>query len=47
MNCWECDHCVPIGEGDHICDETLELVLSGYNPTEHFGSCRREGNHDE
>nr|DAZ13268.1 MAG TPA: hypothetical protein [Caudoviricetes sp.] len=32
--CETCDHCIPIGEGDHICDETgiPVFVIEDYEP---------------
>lgn len=40
-SCFGCDCCLPIGEGDHLCDEIMEIVLCDYEPTEHFGGCVR------
>lgn len=39
--CEECINCIPLGEGDHLCDEspTMELVMEGYVPTEEYGWC--------
>lgn len=31
-----CPNCQYIGEGDSICDETMEIVLSDWQPTEAF-----------
>ena len=40
-NCLECNNCIPIGEGDHICDKGSVpfIVLDDYCPTEFFGAC--------
>ncbi len=38
-NCLECDECLPIGEGDHFCNEVMNLVLEDYQPTIHYGGC--------
>ncbi len=38
--CSDCDHCLPIGEGDFICDEHPgSLVLEDYGPGEDFLIC--------
>lgn len=31
-----CPHCQYIGEGDSWCDEIHEIVLSDWEPTEHY-----------
>ena len=31
-----CDHCQYIGEGDSWCDDTGKIVLSDWEPTEHY-----------
>jgi len=44
LECEYCDHCLPIGEGDHICDknEVPVIVLSKYVPTEDYLYCKRK-----
>ncbi len=39
--CEYCSYCVPIGEGDHICDaeDMPKLVMSDYEPTEDYLCC--------
>ena len=37
--CLNCANCIPIGEGDHLCDELMELVLEDYTPTDKFYGC--------
>lgn len=37
-NCFECDNCIPIGEGDHWCD-IAGLVIVDYEPSKCFGQC--------
>lgn len=32
----KCPHCQYIGEGDSWCDELHEIVLSDWEPTEHY-----------
>lgn len=32
----KCPHCQYIGEGDSWCDEIHEIVLSDWEPTEHY-----------
>ena len=31
-----CPHCEYIGDGDCYCDEIMEIVLSDWEPTEHY-----------
>lgn len=38
-SCMTCTNCIPIGEGDHICDMTNDLVLVEYEPSEDYFSC--------
>lgn len=38
-DCTLCESCIPIGEGDHICDENMELVLDEYAPTDSYYWC--------
>mgnify|MGYP000350942446 FL=1 len=44
LECEYCDHCLPIGEGDHICDKNEDpvIVLSKYVPTEDYLYCKRK-----
>jgi hypothetical protein len=44
LECEYCDHCLPIGEGDHICDKNgvPVIVLSKYVPTEDYLYCKRK-----
>ena len=39
-NCWECPHCLPIGEGDHWCDKTEKIVIVEYIPSDYFCYCK-------
>lgn len=40
--CECCSYCIPIGEGDHICDAKgmPKMVLTDYAPAEHYLWCR-------
>lgn len=40
-SCLVCSNCIPIGEGDHICNECGEpvVVLSEYEPTDDYLKC--------
>lgn len=38
-SCIDCEHCLPIGEGDHWCDEELEIVIEDYVPNEKYLCC--------
>lgn len=39
--CEYCMNCIPIGEGDHICNECKEpkMVISDYVPTDEYMAC--------
>ena len=43
-SCMTCMNCIPIGEGDHICDEAEDsddvLVLEDYTPAEAYMWCK-------
>lgn len=38
--CESCENCLPIGEGDHLCDSHMVIVISGYEPTEDYMLCK-------
>lgn len=38
-HCMNCEHCLPIGEGDHLCDEKMKIVLEDYTPNENYLCC--------
>lgn len=40
INCLNCNHCIYIGEGDHICDMTNDIVTDDWQPTEDFYQCK-------
>ena len=35
-----CDCCLYIGEGDFLCDEHMEIVVSDWVPTENYQMCQ-------
>lgn len=39
INCFNCTHCLYIGEGDHICDMTYEIVIEDWTPAEDYYKC--------
>lgn len=39
INCFFCNCCTYIGEGDHICDMNNEIVVSDWEPTDKFYQC--------
>ena len=45
MKCENCDECVYVGEGDSLCMERQEIVLTDFGaPTDNYLCCReREG----
>lgn len=38
-NCYNCGHCVYIGEGDYICDMSHGIVMEDWIPADDFYSC--------
>lgn len=40
-NCLTCSNCIPIGEGDYVCNECGEpvIVISDYAPTDDYLKC--------
>lgn len=38
-NCGTCDHCVYLGEGDHMCDLDNEIVINEWEPTDEYYHC--------
>lgn len=42
IGCEFCSNCIPIGEGDHICDgyDVPKMVISDYMPTDEYLVCR-------
>lgn len=38
-NCFDCDNCQYIGEGDHICDVHHVGVICEWEPTDEFYHC--------
>lgn len=41
-DCFTCDSCIYVGEGDHWCDETHEIVIEDFIPNENYLCCLRE-----
>lgn len=39
-NCYNCNHCQYIGEGDCICDMSNDIVIADWEPSEDFNSCK-------
>lgn len=38
--CETCANCLPIGEGDHICDVSIPvMVIESYAPTDDYYCC--------
>lgn len=40
--CFECEKCLYIGEGTHVCEDNYEVVLDEWEPTENFAQCEEE-----
>ena len=36
-----CDNCIYIGEGDFVCEELQEIVVSDWQPTDEYIGCER------
>lgn len=43
QNCFYCGKCTYIGEGDYICEDSTEVVIGDWQPTENFYSCKGKG----
>ena len=41
-DCLYCESCLPIGEGDHFCDEENVIVIEDYVPNENYCCCMKE-----
>lgn len=41
-DCFTCNECIPIGEGDRICGVDNSLIIDEYAPTEHYCWCENE-----
>lgn len=39
VTCFDCANCMYIGEGDHICDVDMTLVVDEWDPTDEFYHC--------
>ncbi len=39
-DCFNCSHCIYIGEGDHICDMSNDVIVEDWEPTEDFFQCK-------
>ena len=44
--CEQCEECIAIGEGDHICMEHEVMVIEGYEPTDNYVFCQKDGEQD-
>lgn len=42
-DCLYCASCIPIGGGDHFCDEELVIVIEDYTPNENYCCCQKGG----
>ena len=42
VSCENCANCLPIGEGNHFCDECMELVIVEYEPSDAYLACHGE-----
>ncbi|MDD4188140.1 MAG: hypothetical protein PHX04_05245 [Bacilli bacterium] len=43
-NCFNCDNCLYIGEGDYICEamEKPVIVITEYQPYKYFNFCKKK-----
>lgn len=39
-NCFYCENCIYLSEGDYLCDMLQEIVVSAFEPTEAFLVCK-------
>ena len=37
--CINCEHCLYLGDGGHVCDVTYDTVLEDWTPTEYYMEC--------
>ncbi len=37
-----CDCCQYVGEGDFLCDQHMEIVVSDWEPTENYLMCQNQ-----
>ncbi len=44
VNCFDCDNCLYIGEGDYICEDFEEplIVITGHQPYKKFNYCKKK-----
>lgn len=42
-DCMYCESCIPIGGGDHFCDEEMVIVIEDYTPNENYCCCQKGG----
>lgn len=40
--CEECEFCIPIGDGDFLCEELGVIIARDYLPTEEYQVCKKE-----
>ena len=45
--CEECSKCITLGEGDHLCEVSMELVIINYVPTKEYGQCQLKNNKED
>ena len=38
-SCENCGNCIPLGEGDHLCDVNDTMVIEEYQPTDNYIWC--------
>ena len=41
--CEECEECLAIGEGDHVCIDHEVMVIEEYEPTDNYLICNKDG----
>lgn len=41
-NCFKCDECTYICEGDYLCSQTDQIVAEDHLPNENYGNCEGE-----
>ena len=40
INCFNCNHCTYIGEGDYVCEMSFAFVIRDWTPNDDFYHCK-------
>lgn len=45
--CEDCSYCIQLGQGDYLCEQTMDLVILSDKPTEDYNKCEKESKKHE